>query len=141
MGLCYSYTNKNKIIKENKSNHKLNKNNRSKVNELFKNINNNLNIEKKEKKENINKKYKKKSIPKTLKRLVWDKWVGKDIGTTKCLCCNHIEIRQIEFHCGHIIAESNGGETNVDNLKPICAQCNLSMKTMDMNEFKKKFFK
>jgi hypothetical protein len=34
-----------------------------------------------------------------------------------------------------------GGQTNVKNLRPICAQCNLSMGSMNMNEFKKKFFK
>jgi hypothetical protein len=86
------------------------------------------------------KEYKKKSIPKSVKKAVWDKWVGKDKGITKCLCCKHQEIRQIEFHCGHVIAEKNGGETNVDNLRPICAQCNLSMGTMNMNDYKKKYF-
>jgi len=78
-------------------------------------------------------KYKKKSIPKSLKKKVWDKWIGPNIGRTKCLCCKHEEIRQIEFHCGHIIAEVNGGETNVENLRPICAQCNLSMGSMSMD--------
>ena len=65
----------------------------------------------------------------------------KKYGVTKCVCCNYQEIRQIEFHCGHIIAEVNGGETTVENLKPICAQCNLSMGSMNMNEFIKKYFK
>jgi len=87
-----------------------------------------------------NKKYKKKSIPKSLKKQVWDNWIGKDIGATKCLCCNHEQIRQIEFHCGHIVAEKNGGKTIVSNLKPICAQCNLSMGIMNMIDFQKKFF-
>jgi 5-methylcytosine-specific restriction endonuclease McrA len=84
--------------------------------------------------------YKKKSIPKSLKKQVWDKWIGPNIGRTKCLCCKHEEIRQIEFHCGHIIAEVNGGKTNVDNLRPICAQCNLSMGSMSMDEFRKTYF-
>ena len=88
----------------------------------------------------IDKKYKKGSIPKAVKRSVWDKWVGKDIGATKCLCCKHQEIRQIEFHCGHILAEKNGGDTNVNNLMPICAQCNLSMGTMNIKEFQKLYF-
>jgi|UniRef100_A0A6C0GZU4 5-methylcytosine-specific restriction endonuclease McrA len=83
---------------------------------------------------------KKKTIPKSLKKEVWDKWVGKKYGVTKCLCCNYQEIRQIEFHCGHVISEKNGGKTNLDNLRPICAQCNLSMGIMNMLEFKKKYF-
>jgi len=85
-------------------------------------------------------KYKKKAIPKTVKKATWDRWIGKDVGVTKCLCCEHQEIRQFEFHCGHVIAESKGGKTNVDNMRPICAQCNLSMGSMDMNEFKKMYF-
>jgi hypothetical protein len=87
-----------------------------------------------------NKNYRKKSIPKSLKKQTWDKWVGSSIGTTKCLCCEHEEIRQIEFHCGHIIAEADGGSTTVDNLLPICAQCNLSMGQMNLYEFKKEYF-
>jgi 5-methylcytosine-specific restriction endonuclease McrA len=77
----------------------------------------------------------KKSIPKSLKKLVWDTWVGETVGVTKCLCCGHQDIRQIEFHCGHVVAESKGGPTTVQNLRPICAQCNLSMGSMNMKEF------
>ena len=84
---------------------------------------------------------KKKQIPKALKKLVWDTWVGPNVGCTKCLCCKHEEIRQIEFHCGHIISESTGGETTVENLRPICAQCNLSMGAMNMNQFINIYFK
>jgi 5-methylcytosine-specific restriction endonuclease McrA len=94
----------------------------------------------KHKKEEKKTKYKKKAIPKTVKKATWDKWIGKDVGVTKCLCCEHQEIRQFEFHCGHVIAESKGGKTTVDNMRPICAQCNLSMGSMDMNEFKKMYF-
>jgi len=109
-----------------------------------KNIEDNIEDNKKEepfnKVKNIDIKYKKKNIPKAVKKAVWDKWVGKNIGSTKCLCCKHQEIRQIEFHCGHIISEKKGGETKVSNLRPICAQCNLSMGTMDMREFQRFYF-
>ena len=83
----------------------------------------------------------KKAIPKALKKMVWDKYVGPDIGQTKCLCCKHQDIRQIEFHCGHVIAEANKGKTELVNLRPICAQCNLSMGKMNMNEFMNKYMK
>ena len=49
------------------------------------------------------------------------------IGKYKCCCCELTDITQSKFHCGHIISEVNGGELHVDNLKPICARCNLSM--------------
>ena len=89
----------------------------------------------------LKQKYHKKAIPKSLKKLVWDTYIGETIGLSKCLCCKHQQIRQIEFHCGHIKSEVNGGETNIKNLRPICAQCNLSMGTMDMKDFIKNYFK
>ncbi len=82
---------------------------------------------------------KKKSIPKALKDLVWDKNIGKDKGTGECYVCNQ-QLDSKKFHCGHIVAEKNGGETQLNNLKPICATCNLSMGTQNMEEFKKIFF-
>ena len=81
---------------------------------------------------------KKKSIPKVVKDLSWNIWVGDDVAKTKCLCCGVNEIKMSTFHCGHVIAEANGGSTTVDNLRPICSACNLSMRTENMNTFKNK---
>ena len=78
-------------------------------------------------------------IPKTLKRMVWDTYIGAEKGEANCFCCNHVKIRQIEFHCGHVLAEVHGGSTTVDNLRPVCAQCNLSMGSTNMTEFMQKF--
>ena len=82
-------------------------------------------------------KYKKTTIPKALKIAVWNKYIGEEIGKSKCLCCNLTDITQMKFHTGHIIAEACGGLTNIDNLKPICESCNKSMKTKNMDEFQK----
>jgi hypothetical protein len=84
-------------------------------------------------------KYKKKTIPLSLKRVVWDYWIGEDIGRTKCLCCNVTQISQMNFHCGHVVAEINGGDLEPQNLKPICQSCNSSMGTTNMDEFIKKY--
>ena len=81
---------------------------------------------------------KKKSIPKVVKDLAWNKWVGEDVARTKCMCCGVNEIKMSGFHCGHVLAEANGGSMTVDNLRPICAACNLSMKTENLDEFKKR---
>ena len=89
--------------------------------------------EKEIKKEEVKKK--KKAISATIKRLVWNTNIGEDIGKFKCLCCNSTDITQMSFNCGHIIAEANGGETIVSNLKPICQNCNSSMGTKNMNDF------
>jgi hypothetical protein len=78
---------------------------------------------------------KKKNISSTVKRLVWNTNIGELIGKSKCLCCNVTDITQMSFHCGHVIAEINGGETIVSNLKPICQNCNSSMGTKNMNAF------
>ncbi len=82
---------------------------------------------------------KKKLIPLTLKRKVWAAQIGEDIGKTKCLCCRLTDISQMNFHCGHIISEANGGEINVDNLRPICQSCNSSMGTVNMDVFMNKY--
>lgn len=84
-------------------------------------------------------KAKKKPIPPILKRNVWNKYIGEDIGKAKCTCCKLVDIIQLSFHCGHIVAEAKGGELKMDNLKPICQSCNSSMGTMNMNEYIEKY--
>ena len=95
--------------------------------------------DKKEPKEAKDKKETKKKISATMKRLVWNTNIGEEIGKTKCLCCKSTDITQMSFHCGHVIAEINGGELIVSNLKPICQNCNSSMGTKNMNEFMETF--
>jgi hypothetical protein len=79
---------------------------------------------------------KKKSIPKVVKDLTWQRWIGDDIARAKCLCCGVNEIKMNSFHCGHVISEAMGGSTTVENLRPVCATCNLSMRTQNMEVFK-----
>jgi hypothetical protein len=87
------------------------------------------------KEKEVKPKTKKKSISSTIKKLVWNTNIGEDIGKAKCLCCKSTDITQLSFNCGHIIAEANGGETIVSNLKPICQNCNSSMGIKNMNDF------
>lgn len=79
---------------------------------------------------------KKKSVPKVVKDHAWNRWIGDDIAKSKCFCCGLNEIKMNSFHCGHVVAEVNGGKTTVDNLRPICASCNLSMGTDNLDDFK-----
>lgn len=85
------------------------------------------------------KKKRKQSIPAAVKRIVWNKYIGETIGKSKCLCCKVTEITQLSFHCGHVIAEANGGTIEINNLRPICQNCNSSMRTMNMDEFINKY--
>jgi hypothetical protein len=82
---------------------------------------------------------KKKSIPKHVKTLCWNKYIGENVNSYPCTCCNVTTIKITDFHCGHVKSESDGGETRIDNLRPICSNCNLSMGTMHMEEYQKYF--
>ena len=76
---------------------------------------------------NIPKKKVKANIPRALREQVWLQNVGTHF-EHKCLvdwCQN--TMNAFDFHVGHNIPESQGGATNIKNLKPICARCNLSM--------------
>jgi len=73
------------------------------------------------------KQYRKDNIPKALRENVWIQYLGKRY-EAKCYvswCRNTINV--FNFHVGHNKPESKGGKTKLDNLRPICARCNLSM--------------
>jgi hypothetical protein len=72
-------------------------------------------------------KNKKKTISKKLKEEVWIKHFG-EIFSAKCPIswCSH-KITVFCFEAGHNIPESKGGRTAIDNLIPICGECNRSM--------------
>lgn len=82
----------------------------------------------------------KKAIPKHVKTLVWNTYVGVDKLESKCFSCRAEKIDARYFQCGHVIAESKGGDLTMKNLRPICAPCNSSMGTKSMNEFTKEYF-
>ena len=66
-------------------------------------------------------------IPCALREQVWIKYMGKKY-SNKCYvrwCKNKIDV--FNYHVGHNIPESKNGATVLENLRPICARCNLSM--------------
>ena len=83
-------------------------------------------------------KYKKKAIPTAVRNAVWNTYIGEEYGRGECYICNGV-ISHGTFACGHIIAEVNGGETTLKNLRPICPSCNSSQGTKNMIEFKKEY--
>lgn len=87
------------------------------------------------------KKQRKESIPKRLRELVWTMHNG-DTYSNKCYVdwCNNT-INVFNFQVGHDIPESKGGKTEINNLKPICSNCNLSMgNKFTINEWNKLVF-
>ena len=81
---------------------------------------------------------KRTSIPGALRKEVWDTYVGQRT-SAKCLCCNKNEITPFTycktFHAGHIISHVNGGETVIDNLLPICRDCNMNMGSTNWDDY------
>jgi 5-methylcytosine-specific restriction enzyme A len=79
------------------------------------------------------------TIPKSVKDQLWDNSFGPHSGEGKCYVCSS-SINSKKFDCGHIIAVSNGGSNDISNLNAICASCNKSMSTKNMDEFKKEYY-
>ena len=97
------------------------------------NITNNVNIQQPEP-------YIKKKIPAALKAAVWNTHIGEHVGCTECPVCKSYKITQLSFNCGHVVAAVNGGQTAVENLLPICSKCNFSMGSMNIHDFRSKYF-
>jgi len=71
--------------------------------------------------------YVKAAIPKALREQVWIQYAGRQF-ERKCLvpwCKNTMTV--FDFHVGHDVPEYKGGKTEIENLRPICVRCNLSM--------------
>ena len=67
------------------------------------------------------------TIPSKIRHECWIYRCGK-VFKHKCLikwCDNEINVWN--FHCGHDAPDSKGGTLDLDNLYPICSECNLSM--------------
>lgn len=93
-------------------------------------------IEEEEKKEA---KRKKQTIPKNVRIIVWNHYIGEDIIKHKCLCCKKVTISNTNFEVGHVLSEKNGGTHEINNLRPICFACNHSMGAENMIDFVVKF--
>lgn len=77
----------------------------------------------------------KKKMPAALRVAVWIKYIGVEEGIGFCFCCRLSKITRDNFQCGHVISAKDGGEAKLPNLRPICALCNSSMGTRNMQKF------
>ena len=82
--------------------------------------------------------YKKEAIPKAVKLCVWRNYFGSSLDGV-CVCCQRENISYLNHHTSHIQSEKEGGKVSLENLAPCCMTCNLSMGTMNMNDFIKKY--
>jgi 5-methylcytosine-specific restriction endonuclease McrA len=84
-------------------------------------------------------KFPKGHIPKKVRTDVWNTFIGPNIPIHKCLCCLKTTICMTDFQVGHVVSEHDGGNLNIDNLRPICASCNISMGVTNMKEYVVKY--
>lgn len=77
----------------------------------------------------------KHKIPSTVRHEVWKRYVSEIYRKGKCFCCRTSDIEESNFDCGHVISRNNFGPISLQNLRPICGQCNRSMGTQNMDEF------
>jgi hypothetical protein len=70
-----------------------------------------------------------------LKEDVWKKCING-----MCAICEDNVITECCFEAGHIKARSFGGQTEIDNLLPMCMECNRYMGTRNALEYKKDKF-
>jgi hypothetical protein len=70
-------------------------------------------------------------ISKKLRKQVFDK------GNGICDICKKTQITLKKFEAGHIISRAMGGEAVIDNLIPICIDCNRRMGTRHAEEFRR----
>ena len=71
----------------------------------------------------------KQKIPIKVKHELWKKHYG-EVWRGKCTvswCTTTYPVLSSEWHAGHNIPESKGGTVSLNNLRPICASCNLGM--------------
>ena len=84
--------------------------------------------------------YIKQKISPILRFKVWETFIGSKIEGV-CFCCNTNKITPFTSHhtfqAGHIVSEKMGGKCSIDNLLPICRDCNRTMGIQHWDDFVK----
>ena len=70
---------------------------------------------------------------------MWEKY-HRDAPIGECFTCKESMKFNDAWHTGHVEPQSLGGSDTLPNLRPICAACNTSMGTMNMNTYKEQFY-
>ena len=75
-------------------------------------------------------KKRRKSIDAYTRKKVWDFYIGQHTSAL-CFCCWKNVITPFTycntFQAGHIISHKNGGKETLENMLPICRDCNMLM--------------
>ena len=68
---------------------------------------------------------------------MWLSYGGPEFDKKCAVQWCHNRITAFSFHVGHVVAESKGGPTVLENLIPLCPSCNLSMGSRSVDEWSK----
>jgi hypothetical protein len=85
-----------------------------------------------------------KPIPAKLRNAVWKKWFNNsEYG--HCFCCNNEIYKKAKdklktWNCGHVVSDHDGGELNEENMRCVCFDCNQTMKTENLFEWKSRMY-
>lgn len=84
--------------------------------------------------------HKKARIPPAIRQAVWETYIGKQFDAKCTVTWCKARVTPFTFEVGHNVPESKGGRTEIDNLRPLCPQCNRSMSNnYTIDEFSAKF--
>ena len=76
------------------------------------------------------------TLRKAVRLLIWDNHMGKESECGPCSACG--KRITIEFmHAAHDISIASGGSNLVDNLRPCCSSCKLSIGVRNLDEFRR----
>lgn len=80
---------------------------------------------------------KRKTISKAKRASTWNKYIGNNVGETKCPLCQDRTITQglNDWEASHVISVSNSGTNDISNLRVLCSQCNQSMSKKNMIDY------
>lgn len=66
---------------------------------------------------------------------LWSSIYGdKERGT--CYLCNDNQIKRTYFDMAHILAKSKTGSNHLDNILPLCGECNRGTEIVDVTKYK-----
>ena len=78
-------------------------------------------------------------VGKALRIPCWNKYIGANVAISKCLCCDESPMQQgtKSWEAAHVEARKGPkkGENTLDNLRPICIDCNREMGTQNMRDY------
>jgi hypothetical protein len=78
-------------------------------------------------------------VPSKMRDELWRSHFG-DTFIGSCKCCNQKIDMKKDYEAGHIISQYNGGKTRLNNLIPLCSECNRDMGITNYEEFKERFY-